>query len=213
MWFQNNKPNEMLLGVYGLLGGQSVLRYMWPEHEIGTGDLGKTFYFNYDEMQEVNYQVDHITCHADGTFHIKTKNHKPIYTQEMKRSEPPGPNTNQFLEIIVYSDFATTYSALSKPTKTPFGFIEVQKDLCVSLRGIFSGTNYNLENEVLGSYSQLRASFIGGVITSGTIKSMLLAQPMEISGSAKQNRPKGTIVTVQFPLNKDKWRLKTFLFQ
>ena len=52
-WFQNSKPNEMLLGVYGLSTKQPILRCMWPERELESSELSSLSCF-YDDMIEVN---------------------------------------------------------------------------------------------------------------------------------------------------------------
>jgi hypothetical protein len=100
MWFHNNEPNEMFIGFYGLYQKQPVLQGMFPERQVKSGDL-KDLVFEYPQIQPINEKIDYITCHADGTFHIKTIGGKEVYRDAMKRVEPSGPDTPTFLEFIV----------------------------------------------------------------------------------------------------------------
>ena len=72
LWFHNNKVNEMLLGIYGLTKKQPTLTLEFPEHILANTELDAIRY-NYSEAVEINKQLDHITCHCDGKFHLKTK--------------------------------------------------------------------------------------------------------------------------------------------
>lgn len=94
-WFQNNKPNEMLFGIYSLkASGRSVLRAMWPEIDIDTIDA--PIHCKFSDLVDVGVAVDHITCHADGTFHVKTIDQKDVYIHGMKRVAPLGADTPTF---------------------------------------------------------------------------------------------------------------------
>jgi hypothetical protein len=91
MWFHNNAVNEMLMGFYGLSNKQAKLNFIFPERVVSKEEL-RWLNFNYFSTEEVGEVADHITCHADGTFHIKTKGGKEIYRDAMKRQEPLGAN-------------------------------------------------------------------------------------------------------------------------
>ena len=98
MWFHNNKPNEMLIGFYGLHQKQPVLQGILPERQVTASDF-KDFPLEYSEIQAMDEKIDHITCHADGTFHIKTIGGKEVYRDTMKRVEPLGPDTLTILKL------------------------------------------------------------------------------------------------------------------
>ena len=92
-WFHNHRPNEMLLGIYGQGGRPAVLAGMWPEREVSSNDL-KDLGYEWKDMVKVGTVLDHVTCHADGTFHVKTSGGALAYSQTMKRTEPLGKETS-----------------------------------------------------------------------------------------------------------------------
>src|SRR5262245_8052847 len=108
LWVLNNKPNEMLLGLFGLSSKTSTLRSAWPEQIVGKADLPSVRY-RFDNAVDIGLEFDHVTCHADGRFHLKTRGNENIYTHAMQRAQPLGANTSTFLEVIVMSDIGARY--------------------------------------------------------------------------------------------------------
>jgi hypothetical protein len=79
-WVHNFKPNEMMLGIYGLDGRRPTLRCMWSERDVTTEELPAIRY-EFKDRIEVGSKIDHITCHADGKFHVKTVDNVDRYIQ------------------------------------------------------------------------------------------------------------------------------------
>jgi hypothetical protein len=211
-WLQNNKPNEMLLGFYSLSGKPAIMRYMWPEYLLAESELANVTY-KYEKAIKVNRLIDHITCHADGRFHIKTKNKEELYIQAMQRTEALGPDTSIFLEIIVISDLAENYTVLDGNVKYPYVWFDVLPDQYIALRGMFAGVNYNVERVMIDTMLGFPGNHGGVVVTSGTIKGVLMGHPKSLPNSARSARPGGTLLSFKFPVAEGKWHIKTFLFE
>lgn len=211
-WVHNNKPNEMLLGLYGLSKTTPVLRCMWPERTLQTSELANVHY-DYGNGIEVGAPVDHITCHADGRFHVKTKGGGEVYIQSMRRTEPLGPNTSTFLELILVSDLARHYAITKGRVKYPHVWFGLNHDRCFALRGMFSGTNYPVEPRMLATMAQFPGQHGGMILTSGTLKGVLMGHPKTLGEEALAARPRGTLLSFKFPVGADVWHLKTFLFE
>ena len=202
----------MLLGIYGLSAKAPTLRQMWPEQELEGSDLAAVNY-KYADATDVGCQVDHVTCHADGRFHIKTKNDKDVYVQKMQRTEPLGPDTSTFLEVIIISDLATKYPVVAGNVKYPHIWFGLPEDHHIALRGMFAGVNSNVEQTMAATMAQFSGQHGGTVLTSGTLKGCILGQPKKLSGDPLANRPRGTLVSFKFPVADDKWHIKAFLFE
>jgi hypothetical protein len=155
-WFQNYKPNEMLFGIYSLKGsGRSVLRAMWPEIDIDTVEA--PIHYKYSDLIDVGLTVDHVTCHADGMFHVKTTNHKDLYVHEMKRVAPLGADTPTFLDISITSDLPEHYASAGDQPKCPNVWVNAVAGNCTKIRAMFSGANYNSEAVMADLLTKLRA--------------------------------------------------------
>jgi hypothetical protein len=167
MWFHNNKPNEMLIGFYGLYQKQANLRGIFPRDKLRR-DL-KALLFEYPQIRPINEKIDHITCHADGTFHIKTIGGREVYRETMKRVEPLGPNTPTFLEFIVLTHMSERYRMTTTEPNERDIFVDHLDNHIFIIEGRFSGANYKeLEKEVLGRLEQ-----IGVIMAPGFSKSDL----------------------------------------
>jgi hypothetical protein len=90
LWVHNNRPNEMLLGAYGLDGYSATITYGFPE-QIYTKGESRELKFRYEEASPVRIKVDHFTCHADGTFHAKSRDSEVLYSQVEYLGEALGP--------------------------------------------------------------------------------------------------------------------------
>jgi hypothetical protein len=213
LWFHNWKPNEMLMGIYGLRSEQVVVKYMFPERVVTREEL-KGLTFNYSAMTEINKTIDHITCHSDGTFHIKTTGDEEVYTDTLKRIEPLGPDTPMFLHFIILSDVAEKYSNPTSKLKEPYtiiGTCDKQQEIIV-IEGRFSGAKYELEEEMARNIFQW--SPVAGMVrlTSGTLKGVLCPQCRLWPQEVLRDRPSGTIVLFIFPVAQDQFLIKGFAF-
>jgi hypothetical protein len=211
LWVQNNKPNEMLLGIYGLARNTPILRYMWPERTLDQSELENVRY-QYQDAVPVGLALDHVTCHADGRFHVKTKDGSDLYVQTMKRSEALGPDTSIFLEVVVISDLARHYT-ISRRVKYPHIWFGVGPDKYLALRGMFSGVNYPVEKDMLATMAPFRGRHGGVVLTSGTLKGIFMGHAKALAGEALATRPRGTMLSFKFPVTGGKWHVKTFLLE
>ena len=145
----------MLIGFYGLHQKQPVLQGIFPERQVTASDL-KDLPFEYSEIQAMDEKIDHITCHADGTFHIKTIGGKEVYRDTMKRVEPLGPDTATFLEFIILTQISNKYKMTTSVPQHPHIFIDHLDDHIFIIEGRFSGVNYKeLEKEVVGRLGQI----------------------------------------------------------
>ena len=102
-WVRNNRPNEMLLGIYGLDGKPASMKYVFPELEFET-DSPPPLDFKYADASEMDIPIDHFTCHSDGRFHVKTHGDEDLYTHKEKRGEALGPDSPPFLDLLVLTD-------------------------------------------------------------------------------------------------------------
>ena len=201
----------MLLGIYGLSVKTPTLRQMWAERELEKSELPAVTY-KYSDATEVNHQVDHITCHADGRFHIKTKNHTDVYVHGVQRTEPLGPDTSIFLEVILFSDLAGNYSLVDGNAKNPHVWFGLLEDQCIFLRAMFAGINHNVEQTMLDTMAQFSGPASMAVLRSATLEGCIIGYPMRLSGDALAAHPNGTLISFKFPVAEDKWHIKTFLF-
>jgi hypothetical protein len=211
LWAQNNRPDEMLFGLYGLTARTPILSRMWPERTVDAADMLNLRY-NYDDGVRVGIPVDHLTCHVDGRFHVKTLAGSDVYIQAMQRNQPLGANTPVFLDLILVSDRAEHYPVLRQKIKTPHVWFGVENNQYLAVRGMFSGVNYNLEGDMASTISQLGAC-VGISLVSGTLKGLLVGIPSNIPPEAKAARPRGTLLSLRFPVVSNQWHLKTFLFE
>ena len=211
-WIHNNKPNEMLFGLYGLSQKNAELKYMWEDRLLEPSDHVRVTY-PYGEAIQVNQPVDHITCHADGRFHIKAIEGTEIYTHVMQRTQPLGSDTSIFLDLMILSDEAGKYRSVGRKVRYPHAWFGLSADQYVSLKGMFSGSNFALEKvafELAASYPGQHACM---TVSSGTIKGLFFGHPSVVPESARPSRPQGTMLSFRFPTLEGKWRIKTFIFE
>ena len=201
----------MLIGFYGLYQKQPVIQGIFPERQVTSSDL-KDLPFKYSEIQPMNEKIDHITCHTDGTFHIKTIGGKEVYKDKMKRVEPLGPDTPTFLEFIILTQISDKYKMTTAEPQYPHIFFDHLDDHIFIIEGRFSGANYKeLEKEVLGRLGQIGVTIAPGFRLDGsTVRGLLYVQALRMSQDALTNRPDGTIIIFKFPIAPDKFMIKGF---
>lgn len=214
LMFHNYSRNQMLIEVYGLGGDKARLLWEFPEHRIHNSELS-TIKYQWPEAKEVDYPVEHITCHKDGTFHIKTLQEKTVYIHRVKHIEPIHPDTGIFLDFKVISDLAKKYVIHNDPVASHVSF-DVPSDHALCLEGSFSGVNYALEREVGGRLlSRTTAesiAFPARILSSGTIKGMFMGSTKPIPEESMRTKPDGTFITFKFPDGETHSVIKAFMF-
>ena len=109
LWVQNNRPNEMLLGAYGLDGHPATITHEFPERLYTRGDP-REIDFRYKEASSVQLRIDHFTCHADRRFHAKARESEVLYSQVERLGQALGPTSPPFLRVLVVSDRLSRYT-------------------------------------------------------------------------------------------------------
>jgi hypothetical protein len=208
MWFQNNKPNEMLMGFYSVEKAKPTLDLIYPER-IATEAEMSSLDFHYEKFQTVCEEVDHITCHIDGTFHIKTINGKEVYRDEVKRQEPLNANTKTFLDFIIITDLTERYLNTTKKPKFPHIWIEQKMGHFYIIEGKFSGSKYPVESEMAARALGLMNPAPTLMLTGPTLKGILWPR---IINHVPSTRPNGTIVIFDFPKGDGTHLIKGFVF-
>jgi hypothetical protein len=211
-WVHNPKPNEMMMGFYGLKKNQISLISEYPQIEI---DPGEETHINYKDAMQVSKSFDHISFHRDGTFHIKTKGKiKPEYSHRLKGSKPLDPNNPIFFDFTILTDTPESYPR--ENLKTPDACIGAPKDEPIQIMGLFSGINYNLPKfatkrifEKKPTLNSVEAVYLKCGTLQGLLFPSLVHQ--KINGRPNQ-KPKGTFLVIRFLLESKKLLCKTFLF-
>lgn len=214
LWFKNNKDNEMLMGFSGLSQKQPILSWTFPEFETDDEKVGSLTY-NWKDAEKVEKRVDHVTIHADGTFHIKTKEREDLYIHEVKRPGAVGVDSSTFLEFIVMSDICRNYKCTAgSPRKGDMAF-GIEQDHVLWLRGMFSGINYDLEDYALRLVGpeNLRRGELTIRMPCRTLKGILLFRNLgPPPRTSYGTRPPGTQAFFNLKVG-DKALLKTFMFR
>lgn len=210
-WVHNNKPNEMLLGLYGLRTKVPTLRRLWPDRELRSADL-KSIRYRFGDATEVGEHVDHITCHADGRFHVKTLGGETPYIHQMQRVQPIGAETSTFLNVQIVSDLCENYLNTSENPKPPSVLLGADADQFVSLRAWFSGAKFDLMPEVTAVLGGFHESAAVVTLEFGTLRGVVVSTATRLTAAARDARPRGTLLSFNFPVAPDRWHVKTFLF-
>lgn len=217
LWFHNNKANEMLFGIYGLTKKQPILTLEFPEYILEDSELDAVRY-NYKDATEINKQLDHITCHCDGKFHLKTINDsQDRYIHQLKNNMPLGPDVPIFFQFQIISDLATNYQLTNKKPEVPYIAINLSDNQCLSMRGAFAGINFDLKKEMGETLSVINKGnpFMQSavILTSNSLQGLFFWQTINLSEDAKKGRPRGTIASFMFSTIDSKNLLKTFIFE
>src|SRR5262249_23247247 len=150
------RPDEMLMALSGLDSTTSILDSEYPVRDVSESDL-LAMRYEYADAKSIRKPVDHITCHPDGRFHIRTRD-RDLYVHTMQRVEPLGPDTPIFLEFTILSDKVRNYTSLVPELKAPCVPMRVHPDAYVAIRGMFSGSNYDLESTLVRTVAQATAN-------------------------------------------------------
>ena len=217
LWFHNNKVNEMLFGIYGLTQKQPILTLEFPEYILADNELDAVRY-NYKEANVVNKPLDHITCHSDGKFHLKTINDSADrYIHQLKSNVPLGPNVPIFFQFQIISDLVANYQLINIKPTDPYVAINLSGDQCLSMRGAFAGINFDLKKEMgetLTAINKGNAFMQPAVILeSNSLQGFFFWQAGNLSKEAQKGRPRGTIASFMFSTIDNKNLIKTFIFE
>lgn len=211
-WLQNNRTNELTLGLYGLTGDQAILRYMWPERDITTADF-ESMVWDLDQATKVDALVDHITCRADGTFQIQTKDYEHSIDHDIKRTESLGPDTKMFLELMIRTDRVSEYAPIDEPPKHPFVRMDVAAEHCVSFHSMFSGVNHDVDSELAATMPNAGTNHERIRFHSKTLKGTLMGRQETLPEQTRDALLYGTLLSIKFPLDEKQSQIKSFLFE
>jgi hypothetical protein len=207
LWMRNNKPNEMLLGFYGLAGGPATITHELPEQIIPPGAPVR---FEYKDATKVCIELDHFSCHADGRFHLKRRTgNTPVYSHDERHTEPLGPNTGVFIDLIVFSHTVDTYKTIEEEPKSPHVWISTAAGNSTMGRCLFAGANYAIAEHALSFADGNRTTAIV-TLTSSTLKGAVIASPWRISQEARAALS-GTLVAFTWSRGEAGMGLKPFI--
>lgn len=199
LWVRNHQPNEMMLGIYGRDGGPATITHEFPERVLTAGESG-LFHWNWDQAEQVSIPLDHFSCHVDGRFHLKKLGGGPDpYSHNESQTEPLGPDSGVFLNLIVVSDRLSSYSAINGVPKYPNVWVEATPDATLGLKCLFAGVNCALESRGIGVAAARPMGAGVVVITSSTLKGVVVASPFPLSADAERTRPRGTLIIFRWP--------------
>jgi len=217
LWFHNNKANEMLFGIYGLTQKQPILTLEFPEYILADNELDAVRY-KWKEANLVNKQLDHITCHSDGKFHLKTINDsEDRYIHQLKSNIPLGPNVPIFFQFQIISDLAENYKLTNIKPIDPYVSINLSDNQCLSMRGAFAGIAFDLKKEMGQTLAVLNKGnpFMqpAVILESNSLQGIFFWQINNISENAKKGRPRGAMASFMFSTIDNKNLIKTFFFE
>ena len=209
-WVNNNQPNDMLLGAYGLNGQPATITYEFPERLHVAGEPGARR-FLYDEASPVDLKLDHFACHPDGTFLAKARSSAPpFYSHFENVGAPLNRASPRFLEVLVVTDVLQRYVSIPGQPKNPNVCFQFDPACILELHMSFSGIDYDLEGEI-GATVQPGQTALAARLRSGSLKGLILAIPHAISAEASAARPPGTLLDFCWPIGPGPWKHKTFI--
>jgi hypothetical protein len=202
----------MLIGFYGLNSNESSLKFVYPERIFSNNEL-KNLNINYSDFSKTDEKIDHITCHADGTFHIKTKDTGQVYRDVIKRTEPLGPDTSVFLEMIIITDLVKNYEKTAEIPKYPHVWTDGNDNEFFLMECVFSGSNYQLEEYISGRLAATKRNLLPCLsVGSSTIRGFICPTKINLPSELLKKKPNGTIILLKFPTTDDHYRIKGFIF-
>jgi len=211
-WFQNNRTNEILFGLYGFTGESPILRYTWPERKLLPGEIFSAV-GKFCEPTKADLMVDHIICRADGTLQILTKDHNHTILHENKRTEAHGEKTSVFLEFVLKTDFVEKYAIIDDRPKHPSVKVDVVSGKRVEFCGIFSGVDCVVDSMLEAMIPNATRHGERLELNSKTLKGTLIARMSLDSHDTQNEERSGTMLSVKFPSQEKGWCVKSFLFE
>jgi len=212
LWVRNHRPNEMLLGFYGLDGGPPSITHEFPERIIGANESGP-FKIMYEDATPVAIELDHFSCHADGRFHLKRRGGDVRYSHNERHSEPLGPETSVFLDLIVASDRVDAYKAIEGEPKLPHVWVDGGVETSIVLKCLFSGATYASEPRALAS--AIRRPQGAGLVTltSSSLKGAVVASTLPLPVESRVAKPPGTLLLFRWPRDAAGTGVKSFILR
>ena len=210
LWVCNNRPNEMLLGAYGLSGHPAVITHEFPEKSYTKGE-SRVLDFHYHEASAVDLKIDHFTCHADGRFHAKARQSKPLYSHVEHLGNALGSTSPPFLRVLAVSDRLCRYASITAQPKKPHVWFQANPESILAMNLVFSGIDFPLEHAALGTIARRGRDAAATTLVSGTLKGVVWGNPREMSEEASTNRPPGTVLCFSWPRGPGRWGYKAFI--
>ena len=218
----NYNPNDIdvVMGLFGLSGNKPILSMIFPDQVLNEAEIEPNTYttpIRWREATKVEKRADHITCHADGQFWIKTTDKHDLYIQKVKQVEPCGPDTPVFLNFQVISDVAKKYAPETEQGRYHSAWFSVEPEEVIHLNGMFSGINYPLEKEAAATMLQQTGYALTAqpVVywSGGTLKGMLWGFTQSVTPEVLSKKPAGTIVAFKLNNPSGQTLFKTFVFR
>jgi hypothetical protein len=97
--------------------------------------------------------------------------------------------------------------------KYPNVWFGLEPDQYLALRAMFAGVNHPTEQVMVGTMATFKGAHGGVVLTSGTLKGVVMGHPAQLSEAAAEKRRGGTLLSFKFPVGEDSWHIKTFLLE
>jgi hypothetical protein len=210
LWVHNNRPNEMLLGAYGLDGQPATITHQFPE-QVHTRGEPREMKFHYEEASPVDVKIDHFTCHADGTFHAKARDSRVLYSQVEHIGEALGRASPPFLRLLVVSDKLGRYVGIPGKPKKPHVWFQAEGEAIFAMNLVFSGVDYPLELATLRTMVSRGRDAGGTVLVSGTLKGVVWGNPRRMSAEGAAARPPGTMIAFSWSRGPGRWGMKAFI--
>ena len=201
----------MLLGLYGLTGEQPVLRYMWLERELVSGDYDLMSH-SLNDAKRVDAAVDQIMCRSDGTFQIVTKGYEQTIVHDRKRTEALGEKTSVFLQMVITMGRVSVYTPIDDQPKHPSVRMDVGLEQRVLFHAMFSGVDYDVDAALASTLPNSTKNHEYIRWNSKTLKGTLIGERLPGAEDAQGAWPHGTLLSVKFPVGEKEWRVKSFLF-
>jgi hypothetical protein len=216
LMFHNYSANQMIIEIYGLDGSKATMTHAFPDKIVKKEELSAVD-FRWSDALEINRPIEHVTCHKDGTFHIKTTNDADLYVERMKHPTPIGPNVDPFLDVKLVSELCERHQPVQLPLKEPNTWVSVPENHALCMEGAFAGVRYDLEGEFTATI--LHRSGANTLITpifrllSGTIKGVFHYYTSAIPAESYRNKPQGTLISFKFPVDDKYCAIKAFFFR
>jgi hypothetical protein len=202
MWMRNARPNELLLGFYGISHKNPSLTFMFPDRIVPVGSPARVHY-QYSEASLLNVPFDHISCHQDGRFHIKRSGAGAgnLYSHVMKRDMPITPEISTFLEMEIITDFTQRYVSQTTKPKHPHVVLAPPPEGLIVLEAWFSGAQYDLVDAAAILQERGEEVKAAVVLNSPSVKGLVwIKEQGLIADDTAESKPKGTFVSCKLPV-------------
>lgn len=200
----------MMLGAYSLEGSIATITHEFPEIQHSPGDPPTTN-VKWADASPIQIPVDHFTCHADGSFHLKARNGPVLYSHRESSPGPLGPDAPVFLDVTITSDLASRYATIDGRPKRPHVWFEVPSRSVATLTALFSGINYPLKAEAVGWMAASGKDLSAVTLRSGSFQAVVWGRPIPMSAEAEEARPPGTIFMFHWKRGSSTVGLKAFV--